>query len=460
MAFSSTPTFCFTFTFTFLFTTLTTTSLQLGNSQPILNSVEQESVYQVLESLNSNISWRSLFPDDLCLSGPHGVVCDYITITQTLHIVELNFGVVSDFDPNPTCTPNSTLPDPVLFSNFPHLRKLFFYQCFTHKPVSLPDFYRVGSGFEELVFIDNPGLFGSLSDNFGGMKSLRRLIITGSNVSGEIPVGFGELINLEEATLSRNGFTGVLPGNLSKLEKLKILDFSQNGFTGKVPGSIDGLKNLLKIDLSYNKFSGEIPAKMEGLRGLEFLDLSYNRFVGCGVPLFLGNMSKLKGVYLSGNELGGVIPDIWENLRGINGIGLSGVGLIGVIPTSMGAYLGNLSYLALDNNNLIGEVPKEFEKLGMLNELDLSNNSLSGKLPFSKEFMVKVGKKLKVEGNLELCMDEGVIKSFNKVSGYLGQVKVCSKIEDPRYAFLYGTSSSTRNSGHVYCLLVLFILLL
>ncbi|XP_071718105.1 uncharacterized protein [Rutidosis leptorrhynchoides] len=440
----------------FIFTTLTIS--QFVDSQLVLNSLEQESVYRVLESLNSVIPYRTLYPDDLCSSAPHGVVCDYIPKTQTLHISELHFGFVSDFNPNPTCTPNTTLFDPKVFSSFPYLKKLFFYQCFMTRPVLVNDFFRVGLGLEELVFIDNPGLFGSLGDDIGEMKSLRRLIITGSNVSGKIPVAFGELVTLEEATLSRNGFTGNLPEIFSKMEKLKLFDISQNGFTGKLPESIGEMENLLKLDLSGNEFSGDIPATMKGLRGLEFLDLSDNRFVGGGVPLFLSKMSKIKGVFLSGNELGGVIPDIWENLRGIQEIGLSRVGLVGVIPSSMGTFLGNLSYLGLDNNKLIGGVPKEFEKLGLLNELNLENNNLSGRLPFDAKFMGKIGRKLRVNGNKELCMDEGVVKSFNKRSDGLGQVKVCNKVENPRFAIVYGTSSSSKIGDHVYYLLVLFIL--
>ncbi|KAI3526589.1 hypothetical protein L1887_05846 [Cichorium endivia] len=427
--------------------------IAIGNSQPMLNSVEQESVYRVLESLKSDVPWRSLFPDDLCSSAPHGVVCDYATVTGTLHIVELSFGYVSDYNSNPTCSTNSTLFDPSLFSSFLHLRKLFFYECFTQQPFSLPDISQFGLGLEELVFINNPSLFGSLSDNIGNMTSLRRLIITGTSVSGKIPIGFCDLTNLEEATLSRNSLTGDIPGNLSNLKKLKVLVLSQNGLSGKIPGTIGGLENLLKLDLSSNRFSGKIPETMKGLRALEFLDLSENSFVGGGVPLFLSKMSKLKGVYLSGNELGGVIPDIWENLSGISGIGLSRVGLVGEIPVSMGVCLGNLTYLGLDNNKLTGGVPTEFEELGLLCELNLHNNNLSGRVPFSVGFLGKIGGKLRLEGNPELCVDEGVIKS-------LYNVKTCNEVENPRSALVDGTSSSTRIDDHIRWLLILFGVLL
>ncbi|KAI3678792.1 hypothetical protein L6452_38095 [Arctium lappa] len=441
------------------------TQLAITNSQPILNSVEQESVYRVLDSLNSDIQWRSLFPDDLCSSAPHGVVCGYTTLPTatepgSVNIIELNFGYVSDHNPNPPCNPNSTLPDPVIFSSFPYLRKLFFYNCFTTRPVSLDPFSSLGSSLEELVFVENPSLFGSLTGSIGNMTSLKRLVITGTNVSGEIPGGFGGLLNLEEATLSRNRFTGTLPENLSNLKNLKILDLSRNGFSGKLPATIGELRNLIKLDLGMNLFSGEIPGSMKKLRFLELLDLSYNGFNNSGIPIFLSEMRKLKGLYLSGNEFGGVIPDIWKNLRGINGIGLSGVGVFGNIPSSIGVFLGNLTYLGLDNNHLSGGVPLELERLSMLNELNLKNNNLSGRLPFSNKFVSRVGRKLRVEGNPELCVDVGVIKSFYKVGGSLDELKVCNRLENSRFALVHVSSSSLVAHQFVYLVMVFLLVLI
>ncbi|KVH94318.1 piriformospora indica-insensitive protein 2 [Cynara cardunculus var. scolymus] len=448
----------------FFISLLITTGIAIANSQPVLNSLEQESVYRVLESLNSDIPWRSLFPDDLCSSAPHGVVCGYTTVpTATddgaVNILELSFGYVSDHNPNPPCNPNSTIHDPFMFSSFPYLRKLFFYNCFTTRPVSLQTFSTLGSSLEELVFIENPSLFGSLTESISNMTSLKRLVITGTNVSGEIPDGFGGLLNLEEATLSRNRFTGIVPENVSNLKNLKILDLSQNGFDGKLPASIGELQNLIKLDLSLNLFSGEFPASMKDLKCLELLDLSYNRFTNSGIPIFLSEMSKLKGLYLSGNELGGVIPDIWENMRGINGIGFSGVGLFGNIPSSIGVFLGNLTYLGLDDNHLSGGVPLELERLAMVNELNLKNNNLSGRLPFSANFVSRVGRKLRVEGNPELCVDVGAIKSFSKVHGSLDELKVCNnRVANSRFTLLHVTSSSISVSRQIPYLVTVFLL--
>lgn len=417
---------CYTF---FLFTCVV--------SQPPLNSAQQESVYRVLESVNSDIPWRSLFSEDLCSSPPHGVVCDYFTDqsgVSVAHITELSFGYVSDYSPNPSCSSGAVL-DSSLFSHFRHLTKLFFYRCFNETNVVFPDFSSLGSSLQELVFIENPSLVGALGSGIGNLTRLRRLVIIGTGVSASIPDELGGLLNLEQLTLSRNKFAGEVSVNFNNLKKLKVLDLSQNGFEGNVPESLgNGLKELLKLDLSFNQFSGRIPESLKGLKRLEFLDLSYNGLGKFGLPLFLGEMPSLKEVYLSGNLLGGKIPEIWENLGGILGIGLSEAGLVGNIPSSMAKYLRNACYLGLDNNNLEGTVPEEFGLLDSVSELNLKNNKLSGKVPFSAEFLGKIGDKLKLEGNPKLCVDEELRNV--KVGSKLGEMKMCEKPDIPQSALL------------------------
>ncbi|VFQ86262.1 unnamed protein product [Cuscuta campestris] len=408
-------------------------------SQPPLGSPEQEAVYRVLESVSPGVRWRSLFPDDLCSAAPHGVVCDVFEEGDgnasasasgggggTSHITELNFGYVSDYSPNPPCAPKSTL-DHSLLARFTRLRKLFFYQCFTQTNVSFPDLSPLGPTLEEVVFIDNPALTGSLRGNIGHLKALRRFVLTGSNVSGDIPAEFRDFTGIEQVTLSRNKLMGNIPADFPAMKKLRVLDLSQNEFSGAVPLSIGNLTQLLKLDLSFNRFSGEIPGTLSSLKELEFLDLSYNGFAGSGFPSFVSEMPGLKEVYLSGNMLGGEIPpEIWEHMGGILGIGLSGTGLVGKIPVFMGVHLRNVNYLGLDNNRLEGTVPEEFGALELVNELNLENNNLSGKVPFSPEFATKVGEKLKLHGNPHLCVDEG-LRSAQLAGGSLGTLKLCSK---------------------------------
>ncbi|KAK1355790.1 piriformospora indica-insensitive protein 2 [Heracleum sosnowskyi] len=418
----------------------------LISSQPFLNSLEQESLYQVLESINSDISWRSLFPDDLCYSSPHGVVCEYFMKSgagageESVHVTELSFGFISDYSSNPPCNNHSKINVPAL-SAFKQLKKLLFYKCFTGYEVPVPEFEGFGGVLEDLVFIENPSLVGPFKGDIRSLGSLKRFVLVGSGVSGWVPHGLGELSSLEQVTLSRNNLSGDISRvNVSKLRNLKVLDLSYNGFFGYLPESFGGLESLLKLDLSYNEFSGEVPESFKGLKKLEFLDLSYNKFFNCGVPLVLGEMSSLKEVYLSGNDLRGEIPEIWENLGGISGLGLSRNGLVGNIPGSMGLFLKNLCYLGLDNNKLEGSVPSEFGTLQLVSEFNLENNSLSGKIPFDAKFVSKVGKKLKLKGNSQLCVEEEL--RDGSFGDHLKHLKLCKKPDVPRLVLLHDSGSS------------------
>ncbi|KAL6210738.1 hypothetical protein ACLB2K_015970 [Fragaria x ananassa] len=433
-------------TFTLLFlTTLLSFSVISHSQQPLLSPAEQHSVYRVLDSVNPHVPWRTLFPDDLCSYGPHGVVCDFFTNDTnpnvvSVHVSELSFGYVSDFTPNPPCSSSAVL-SPLLFSAFPFLRKLFFYRCFnqTTTVVSVPDVAASFTpGLEELVFIDNPSLVSPLSGVLRNFTNLRRAVLTGNGFYGSVPDSVADMVNLEELTLARNKLGGEIPVSFARLKKLKVLDLGGNSFAGEVPESVGSLPELLKLDLSSNGFSGEIPAVIRNLRRLELLDLSYNRFNNSGVPVFLSEMTQLKTVSLSGNKLGGQIPEMWSKMGGILGIGLSGMGLVGKIPGSMGVYLRNVRYLGLDNNKLEGTVPQEFGLLESVNEIKLENNSLSGRVSFSS---AKFGHRMKLYGNPELCVDDEGLRSAKGLG--FGELKVCSKQQRPNPAHFTVDSSSS-----------------
>ena len=45
-------------------------------SEPALNNNEKATVYQVLEAINLEIDWKSSYPDNMCMGGPHRIVYD------------------------------------------------------------------------------------------------------------------------------------------------------------------------------------------------------------------------------------------------------------------------------------------------------------------------------------------------------------------------------------------------
>ncbi|KAK2444325.1 piriformospora indica-insensitive protein [Trifolium repens] len=187
----------------------------LGKSSPSDQSEEETlpkrrkirfSLFQLAQPTLLTIPWHSLFPDDFCLSAPHGILCDFDDRQQKAHIVELNFGYVSDETPTPPCSSNATL-NPLLFTSFTYLRKLFFYKCFnnTQNTISLSSF---PSTLEELVFIDNPSVVSPLDPFLHNLTSLTRLILIANGFNGELPSQIADIHNLEELTLSGNNLSG------------------------------------------------------------------------------------------------------------------------------------------------------------------------------------------------------------------------------------------------------------
>ncbi|XP_023532739.1 piriformospora indica-insensitive protein 2 [Cucurbita pepo subsp. pepo] len=431
----------------FFITLLQCFSISHQQQLPVLSSVERDSVFAVLAAVNSAVPWRRFFPDDLCSAAPHGVVCDYFyefpnsTEPDAVHITELSFGFISDYSANPPCSSNSTI-DPVLFSSFRYLRKLVFYKCFTSDVavyLSDGDSPAFAASLEELVLVDNPSLVVSLESLFANFTNIRRAIITGNGVYGEIPERISDSGELEEISLSRNRLTGQIPASLSKLKKLKILDLSRNFLDGYAPESIGNLSELLKLDLSSNRISGRVPESYRNLQKLEFLDLSFNRFGNFGIPKFLSEIPRLKEVHLSGNLLGGEIPEKWEKLKRLSTVGFSSMGLTGKIPPSMAVHLRSLNYLGLDGNNLEGTLPPEFEFLKTLNGLNVENNNLSGRVPFSANFCAKLEGKLRLRGNPDLCVDEELKNVKN--GSVLGKIKLCQQSVITQQLFLSGCSS-------------------
>uniref|UniRef100_A0A0D9WSA8 Leucine-rich repeat-containing N-terminal plant-type domain-containing protein n=1 Tax=Leersia perrieri TaxID=77586 RepID=A0A0D9WSA8_9ORYZ len=349
-----------------------------AEAEPRLPAAEQEAVYAVLEAINPGFPWRASFPDDLCLAGPHGITCDADDGGDTSHVVALSLGYVSDFSANPRCDSSSSAAAANLLTSgllaaasFPRLRTLFVYGCFVvagdggggevTRPWILPP------TLQDLVLVNNPALTGRLDITGVDLPLLRRLVISTSGLSGDLPAT--AFPRLEQLVLSGSKFTGRISNTLvagAGAGGVKILDLSSNRLAGGIPPVIGGLKSLIKLDLSGNNLAGAIPSELGRLTSLELLDLSHNRLTG-GVPAAaLGGMTAMREIYLSGNRrLGGRVPaaEMFAGMKGIAAVGLSDAGLTGSIPANLGESLRNVSYLGLDGNLIDGEVPPAMAKM-------------------------------------------------------------------------------------------------
>ncbi|KAL2547160.1 putative LRR receptor-like serine/threonine-protein kinase [Forsythia ovata] len=90
---------------------------------------------------------------------------------------------------------------------------------------------------------------------------ITKIVLSGKNVSGEIP---SELKNMEELTelwLDGNSFDGSIP-DMSNLVNLKILHLENNKLTGHLPSYLGSLPNLQELYIQNNSLTGNIPPSL------------------------------------------------------------------------------------------------------------------------------------------------------------------------------------------------------
>ncbi|KAL7136193.1 hypothetical protein ABFS83_10G013000 [Erythranthe nasuta] len=189
-------------------------------------------------------------------------------------------------------------------------------------------------------------------DNNGG--SLRNLLLSYTNFSGNLPESLGNLKMLANFDLRGCGFSGMIPGSIKNLSRLIYLDLSQNWFIGSVP-SFSLSENLTVINIHGNRLTGKIStgssSHWKGLKNLNFLDLSDNS-IGGEIPSSLFALPVLKVLYLSNNSFSGSL--------------------------NISSYSSSLEVLQLNMNNLEGSIPRFLFGLENLSSLSLASNRFSG----------------------------------------------------------------------------------
>ncbi|RCV41707.1 hypothetical protein SETIT_9G157300v2 [Setaria italica] len=386
---------------------------------PQLPRSELAAVFRVMVDLLGDPSWPQLHPRP-CTDTPWpGLQCELAPDdARVLRATRLHFG--PDVA-TPPCRPGARL-DAASLRGLPHLKALSLFGCFVAggedaaAAVDLPPALLAGASasLEQIVLKSNPGLRGPIPATLGGLRSLRVLSLSQNGFRGRIPRELGGLAALQQLDLSYNNITGEIPEEIGGMASLTILDLSWNGIGGGMPAAVGKLRRLQKADLSYNRLAGRVPPEVGSLRELVFLDLSHNGLAG-PLPGSLSGLSKLQYLLLQDNPLGTAVPgDVVGVLRRLQVLGLSGCGLTGPIPRAAFASLGSLTALSLDRNRLDGPIPATLAALPHLGQLNLSQNRLAGEIALPGDFVARLGRRLDVRGNDELCVGRGL-----QGSGYL-----------------------------------------
>ncbi|KAL6130616.1 hypothetical protein ACLB2K_068995 [Fragaria x ananassa] len=136
-------------------------------------------------------------------------------------------------------------------------------------------------------------IFDGYLSEFNQTSPLTRVILAGTNFSGNLPSSIGKLDSLKDLDVGACRFSGMVPFSLGNLKKLNYLDLSSNKFSGPIPASLANLTQLtyylslatnnflrspllVTIDFVENSWNGSVPVSLFGLMELKQLSLSVN----------------------------------------------------------------------------------------------------------------------------------------------------------------------------------------
>ncbi|KAF3444685.1 hypothetical protein FNV43_RR14378 [Rhamnella rubrinervis] len=108
-----------------------------------------------------------------------------------------------------------------------------------------------------ILHLENNKISGAISIEIANCRQLTHLHLRGNQLSGSLPSSLAMLINLKQLDISNNKFTGTLPAELSRISGLTVLLAQNNQITGEIP-KFDFF-NFELFDVSNNNFRGPIP---------------------------------------------------------------------------------------------------------------------------------------------------------------------------------------------------------
>ncbi|KAA8549826.1 hypothetical protein F0562_001510 [Nyssa sinensis] len=218
--------------------------------------------------------------------------------------------------------------------------------------------------------------------------------------------------NLKALVISHSQLSGQVPSWLAKLTKLELLDLSVNQLIGSIPSWLGTLSHLFYIDLSHNLLSGEFPHEVCELPGLtskqvgaerdqSYLELPLFAQPANATNLMYNRLSNIRpSIILSNNSLSGKIPTEIGQLLLLHVLDLSYNNFSGPIPNHI-SYLTNLEKLYLSGNHLSGMIPASLGSLSFLSSFSVADNNLQGPIPSGTQLQSFPASEYM--GNPELC---------------------------------------------------------
>ena len=189
------------------------------------------------------------------------------------------------------------------------------------------------------IQIKNNHFSGEIPSGIWSLPKLDYLLIDDNEFAGDLPEKFPE--SLSRINIANNRFSGRIP---SYSPSLKVLIASNNEISGELPLNFSAISNLQELHLDQNNISGPIPPQIETLTFLTWLNLSKNHLTG-EIPLQIASLPALTLLDLSNNQLSGKIPPELGTLSLVF-LNLSSNFLFGEVPKSLENSVYNISFLS------------------------------------------------------------------------------------------------------------------
>lgn len=135
----------------------------------------------------------------------------------------------------------STLSSPTLAFGFVELI-VFLGSSFAMLPPNIDDNFSP----------DSNELTGSIPEEWGGMRNLEQLFLSGNNLRGKIPETIRGMEALQYFRASDNQFSGTIPTDMGKMLKMEFLYMEENDFDGVIPSELGELHKLQVSTMTYS----------------------------------------------------------------------------------------------------------------------------------------------------------------------------------------------------------------
>ncbi|KAM4113355.1 hypothetical protein ACJW30_05G214600 [Castanea mollissima] len=234
----------------------------------------------------------------------------------------------------------------------------------------------------EQLHLGQNNFSGSIPEAFFNISRIWTLDISDNRLSGKVPNAIGELWGLRILLLRGNRLSGEIPTQLCQMEYINLMDLSNNFLSGMIPHCFHRISfdPINIFGAYYSVLFSTTPYQyriFQKVIDVPFLGLC--NYFKASSEIGLGYL------YAPPDEFNFVTKYRLSSYKGhvldyMSGLDFSCTNLTGGIPLELGQ-LSRIHALNLSHNQLIGSIPETLSKMTELESLDLCHNCLNGEIP-------------------------------------------------------------------------------